>query len=79
MIVQLSPKWKFVCDRCGKEIFPKEDGYMEGENAYEIAASITYLDFVSVPTKIQVCRECRDDFRTFWENFRDSANKEGET
>ena len=78
MIVQMSPKWKFVCDRCGKEIFPKDDGYLEAGNAYEIAVSTFLICEDRLPVRISVCRECRDEFEAFWENFCDSVNKEVE-
>ena len=81
MIIQLSPKYKFVCERCGKEIFPKDDGYLEAGNTYAIAVSIHFRseDRVPVPVRIEVCKDCRDDFETFWDNFRDVVNKEGKT
>ncbi len=81
MIIQLSPKYKFVCERCGKEKFPNDYGYMDTEDVSEIAVAISYKeeDKLPIPKRIQVCRECRDDFETFWENFRDSVNKEGKT
>ena len=36
MIVAITPKWKFVCERCGKEKFPKDDGkqYLKGGSKY---------------------------------------------
>lgn len=78
MIIAIAPRYKFVCERCGKEEFPSDDGYMDTENACEIAVAISFLidSQLKMPEKIQVCRECRDDFETFWENFRDSVNKE---
>lgn len=78
MIIAIAPKYKFVCERCGKEKLPNDDGYMDTENACEIAVSISFLidSQLKMPEKIQVCRECLDDFETFWENFRDSVNKE---
>lgn len=78
MIVAIAPKYKFVCDRCGKEKFPNDDGYMDTKNACEIAVSISFsiTDQLPMPKRIQVCRECLDDFEVFWENFRDSVNKE---
>lgn len=79
MIIQLSPKYKFVCERCGREKFPKDDGYMDAEDACEIAVAISFLIEDQLPKKIQVCRECRDEFETFWDNFRDVVNKEGNT
>lgn len=79
MIVAITPKWKFVCERCGKEKFPKDDGYMDAENTCEIAVAISFLMEDQLPKRIQVCRECRDEFETFWENFQDSVNKEGKT
>lgn len=79
MIIKLAPKYKFVCDRCGREKIPKDDGYMDAEDACEIAVAISSLMQNRLPKKIQVCRECRYDFETFWENFQDSVNKEGKT
>jgi hypothetical protein len=78
MIIPIAPKYKFVCDRCGKEKFLNDDGYMDIENACEIAVAISFSieGELPMPKRIQVCRECRDDFETFWENFRDSVNKE---
>lgn len=78
MIISIAPKYKFVCDRCGKEKFPNDDGYMDIENISEIAVTISYPKEIKfpMPERIHVCRECRDDFETFWENFCDSVNKE---
>ena len=78
MIIAIAPKYKFVCDRCGKEKFPNDDGYTDTKNACEIAVEISPLSDsqLKMPKRIQVCRECCDDFETFWENFRDSVNKE---
>lgn len=78
MIIPITPKYKFVCERCGKEKLPKDDGYVDIENVCEIAVSFSFLIDSELPMleRIQVCRECLDDFEAFWENFRDSVNKE---
>ena len=28
MVVKLTPEYKFVCDRCGHEIYPDENGFL---------------------------------------------------
>lgn len=78
MIIPIAPKYKFICDRCGKEKFPKDDGYMDAESVFEIGVAISFSIGYELPTpkRIQVCRECRDDFENFWENFQDSVNKD---
>lgn len=78
MIIPITPKYKFVCERCGKEKFPNDDGYMDIGNACEISVAISFsiTDQLLMPKRIQVCRECCDDFEAFWENFQDSVNKE---
>lgn len=79
MIIPISPKYKFVCDRCGKEIFAKENGYLEAGQAYSIAVSVSEYHLDRVPKKVDVCLECRDEFTVFLDNFIDDVNKEGET
>ncbi len=77
MIVQLTPitpKWKWVCDRCGKEIYSKEDGYIEKQ---PFIAFHCDLNNARTPNAIagEVCKECYIEFITFAENFFDEVNK----
>jgi hypothetical protein len=77
MIVAITPKFKFVCDRCGKEIFSDEYGYIEPGRIYSIAvAACDYFSDSLPKEKIEVCRECCEDFEEFMKNFRDAVNKE---
>lgn len=75
MIVELTPRMKFVCDRCGKEEFPNEKGELiiHPTVVFEVHKSM-----ISLPNRKQgqVCMNCLADFRDFAENFFDEVNKE---
>ena len=71
MIVQLTPNYKFICDRCGKEEYVKSD-----IPEYEV----TFMgvgDIFKSPIRIkrQVCYNCYKDFWEIAENFVDEVNK----
>ena len=74
MRVQLTPRWKFVCDRCGKELYPSEDGYIS--NIHEVA----FIEMnprnrtFNNPSK-EVCEDCFNDFLELANNFFDEVNK----
>ena len=75
MIVKLTPEAKFVCDRCGKEQFPKTDGYFEDGSIREVS----FLDnriFRESRKAGQVCASCFDEFLEIANNFFDEVNKE---
>ena len=71
MIEQLTPKYKFICDRCGKEEYVKND-IPEREVGF-VAAD----DIFKVPIRIngQVCYKCFKEFCEIAENFFDEVNK----
>lgn len=74
MIVQLIPKYKFVCDRCGKE------KYIE-DNTPEFEVSFVGIgDLFKAPLKVkgQVCYKCMKDFYEIAGNFFDKVNKRSE-
>ena len=64
MIVQLTPSFKFICDRCGAEEYHITGSHEIGfENGMKI-------------TRGQVCEKCYKDFVELAENFFDEANKQ---
>lgn len=74
MLVQLTPRYKFVCDRCGKEQFADADN-----NIYDTWNAIFMVNdtFVKVfDKKGEICAECKKDFIEIAENFFDEANIE---
>jgi hypothetical protein len=74
MIVELTPRIKFVCDRCGKEEFPNENGELL------VHPTVTFKKYTSnfniLEKKGQVCADCCAEFWEFAENFFDEVNKE---
>jgi hypothetical protein len=72
MIVKLTPDYKFVCDRCGREQLPDEDHCVE---TYDVAFAHEMM--IRVKKKGgQICKECYDEFWEFAENFFAEENKE---
>lgn len=72
MIVQLTPKYKFVCDRCGREQLPDEEHCVE---TYEV--SFVHITRIMVKKKSGcICKECYDEFWELAENFFAEENKE---
>jgi hypothetical protein len=74
MIVKLSAVYKFVCDRCGKEMFPDENGCIEGvcEVTFTARGQIKDIDI----KKGQICEECFAEFCEIANNFFDDVNRE---
>ena len=77
MIVQLTPNIKFVCDRCGKEEFPDENGELN------VPSTVNFREFKSMVSRPktkegQVCTDCLAEFWEFANNFFDDVNKERE-
>jgi hypothetical protein len=72
MIVQLTPKYKFVCDRCGREQFPDKENCVEVHDVAFCHELITRTNKKSG----QVCKECYDEFWELAENFFAEENKE---
>lgn len=73
MIVKLTPDYKFVCDRCGKEKYPDEN--------HEIVAphEVRFVEDCFIRQKSidgQVCQNCFDEFWELANNFFDEVNKE---
>ncbi|MBO5715238.1 MAG: hypothetical protein J6S23_02450 [Clostridia bacterium] len=75
MIVQLSPKYKFVCDRCGKEFFPDSEGDVGGIHR---VAFLKDTDILFGDRKVSgdICEECHKEFVEIAENFFNEVNKE---
>ena len=73
MIVKLTPDIKFVCDRCGREEYPDENGYME------IPRTVMFVE-ERFPSRNknkegQICKICNDEFWELANNFFDEVNK----
>ena len=73
MIVQLSPRYKFVCERCGKEQFP--DKYNEIHGTHEIVFTERGLSRIR-RTEGEVCEDCYNDFWEVADNFFHEVNRE---
>lgn len=72
MIVQLTPEYKFVCDRCGKEQFPDQKEKFEIHDVrFEERSDGRILTSVG-----SVCHSCYLDFWQIASNFFDEVNKE---
>ena len=72
MIVRLTPDYKFVCDRCGREQLLDEGKLVE---AYDVA--FVHDQMIRVKKKNgQICKECYDDFSQLADNFFAEENKE---
>lgn len=69
MIEQLTPSYRFVCDRCGTEQFGNENNEL---GAYPISFS---NNFRVVRIGV-VCHNCYTDFCEIAENFFDEVNKD---
>ena len=72
MIVQLTPEYKFVCDRCGRAQLPDKENCVE---AYDVFFA---HDMMIREKKKggQICKECFDEFWELAENFFAEENKE---
>jgi hypothetical protein len=72
MIVQLTPDFKFVCDRCGKEKHIEND-----EPEFEVAF-VSIKGFFAAPMRVkgQVCYRCFKDFFEIAGNFFAEEKKE---
>lgn len=73
MVVKLTPEYKFVCDRCGHEIYPGEDGLL-----METTHEAKFFTDVRQVASGSVCHKCFSDFRELAENFFDEVNKHEE-
>lgn len=76
MIVRLSPKYKFVCDRCGKELFPDSEDRIFGIHSAEFLISAGPLIEKKVSSG-DICEECHKEFIEIAENFFNEVNKKG--
>lgn len=72
MIVQLSPSYKFVCDRCGKELFPE---HHEIRGIHEIVFTERGISRIR-RTEGEVCEDCYNDFWEVADNFFHEVNRE---
>lgn len=74
MIVRLTPEYKFVCDRCGKEQTPDNEGELFGIHDVQFEE---FTDGRFLKSKGSVCHSCCLDFWQIASNFFDEVNKEG--
>lgn len=74
MIEQLTPKYKFICDRCGKE------KYIDDETLVFEVAFVDIRGIVKAPATVkgQVCYHCYKDFYELAGNFFNEVNKGSE-
>ena len=74
MIVRLTPEYKFVCDRCGKEKYRDND-----EPEFEVAF-VSIKGVIAAPMRVkgQVCYRCYKDFHEIAGNFFAEENKEAD-
>lgn len=74
MIEQLTPKYKFICDRCGK------GKYLENDMPEFEVAFVDMKGLFETPTKVRgrVCYWCYKDFYEIAGNFFNEVNKESE-
>lgn len=70
MRIELTPRVKYVCDRCGKSFY---DEYSLCEVAfYELGYN------KNIGKRGEVCYQCHKDFGEIAGNFFDEVNKESE-
>ena len=74
MIVELTPKIKFVCDRCGIEKYPDKNGNLLMPHNVEFRED-TFMK--RREKRGQICESCNSEFWEFANNFFDEVNKEG--
>lgn len=72
MIERLTPKYRFVCDRCGKEQFCYSEEIVRFKVLFICRKAIFEYDKIEG----EVCQECYKDFLEIAHNFFDEANKE---
>lgn len=72
MIEQITPSYKFICDRCGKEVIvnigdtdPKHDVIFKHTRSMKIFRR-----------EGQICEDCAKEFQELAENFFSEVNKE---
>ena len=75
MIVKLTPKFKFVCDRCGKEIFPDSEDRIDGVHSVAFVRN-SDIALIEKKTSGDICEECYKEFVGIAENFFDEVNKD---
>lgn len=72
MIEQITPSYKFTCDRCGKEKMLKP-----GSNFPNVSVSFVVNDgFKYARKEGDVCIDCLKEFNELAENFFSEVNKE---
>ena len=76
MIVKLTPKYKFVCDRCGKEWFDPEDADGNPVEIHNVVFSERRPTHQIEGKAGEVCKACATEFWELANNFFDEVNKE---
>lgn len=73
MIEMITPRAKFICDRCGTSELLTED------SAYKIH-EVKFIDDCMFKTykQGQICKDCYSDFIEIADLFFDDVNKEGD-
>lgn len=69
MIEQLTPSYRFICDRCGKI----QDGEKEEITVYPV----NFGNGFRSRRNGEICSDCYNDFCELAENFFDEVNKNG--
>lgn len=76
MMVRLTPKYKFVCDRCGKEWFDPEDAEGTPVEIHKVEFVKNGLGQLLGKVKEgEVCTACATEFWELANNFFDEVNK----
>lgn len=75
MRIPLMPRFKYVCDRCGKEVAIDTLDVPLWKVAF-----VSHRDIAKLPNKKEgeVCPECFDEFEELTQNFFSEVNKESE-
>ena len=76
MVIRLTPEYKFVCDRCGKEwdVASTEDGNSTEIHTVEFGEK--RVPFRGKFKEGEICRACATEFWELANNFFDEVNKE---
>lgn len=71
MFEQITPIYKFTCDRCGREQLSGDEGVRVYRIKFEDKTDI----FKTISKEGEVCEECHKDFVELSQNFFDEVNK----
>lgn len=71
MMTMVSPKFEFVCDRCGTTRLVTEQDKLD---IHDVRFCTDIIDVKKAHTQGQVCKKCYEDFIVIAENFFDESN-----